>query len=38
MRLAGLKNTVLGIAATLMYPIVIIVGAFLICLLISQLK
>ena len=38
MRLAGLKNTLLGIAATLMYPTVIIVGAFLICLLFSKLK
>jgi len=38
MRLVGLKNAVLGMAVTLMYPIVIIVAAFLICLLISQSK
>ncbi len=38
MKLASLKNAVLGIAVTLMYPTVIIVGAILICLLIAQLK
>ncbi len=32
-----LKNAVLGIAVTIMYPTVIILVAFLICLLISRL-
>jgi len=38
MKLTSLKNVVLGIAVTVMYPIVIIVIAFLICLLISPLR
>jgi len=38
MRITDLKNTVLGIAVTIMYPIVIMLAAFLICLLVSQLR
>lgn len=37
MKLTSLKNAVLGIIVTIMYPIVIILVGFLICLLISRL-
>jgi len=38
MRLATLKNAVLGMVVTIMYPIVIILAAYLICLLMSGLR
>jgi len=38
MRLTSFKNTVLGIAVTVMYPIMIMVVAFLVCLLISRFR
>jgi len=38
MRLTTLKNAVLGMGVTIMYPIVIMLSAYLICLLISQLR
>jgi len=38
MRLTSLKNAVLGIGATIMYPIVIMLEGYSICLLISQLR